>query len=148
MLFDLNDVVAERGLDDAAHLALLEREGRVLKFFNHLPPPEPAEVSALRSASGVFGKLLRERGKIFARAHALQKVFGLLARWRSVVFGVGGDEGVNLRVAGLEAGRNLLRVRAREQSRLLQHDGELRLALASDPRSEEHTSELQSRQYL
>ena len=57
---NLEDVVAELGLDGADDLTLLRAEGRLLEIGYGLALAEAAEVPALRGATGVLGVLLGE----------------------------------------------------------------------------------------
>jgi hypothetical protein len=59
----LDDVVAELGLHQAADLALLQREGRVLERLGHRAAREEVEVAALRRRARVLRVLLRDVGE-------------------------------------------------------------------------------------
>ncbi len=67
LIFDLQDVVAELGLDDAGGLAGREREGGLVELRNSLAGIEPAELSALSLAAGVVGVLGGEVGEVCRR---------------------------------------------------------------------------------
>src|SRR5918992_402961 len=78
----LDDVVAEPGLDDAAHLLVLEREGGLLEGLDGLPGGDPGEVASGLLRARVVRVLLGQRGEVAAGLdlgeHAVGLGLGLL----------------------------------------------------------------------
>ena len=74
----LDDVVAELGFDQAADLALAQRESRVLESLGHGAAGEEVEVAALRGRARVLRVLLRDLGEAVRRLlHGRQQFLGL-----------------------------------------------------------------------
>src|SRR5262249_31062733 len=63
-LFDLNDVIAVLGANEAGGLSGLERKGSLIEFRNGSSVLEEAEFAALLLAAGVVGVFLREIGEV------------------------------------------------------------------------------------
>ena len=78
LLFDLQDVVAELGLDHIGDLARLQREGCCFKRRHGDPALNHAQLAARILAARVIGVGLGQSGKICAAFDLLQQVFGLL----------------------------------------------------------------------
>ena len=77
LLLDLDQVVAEGGLDGVGGLTYGGGECCLLELGNHLAPGEGAELAALRLAAWVVGVGGGERGEVAAGLDLLQQVFGL-----------------------------------------------------------------------
>ena len=78
LLFDLNDVIAELGLDHVGDLARLQTEGRLFKRRHGHPALNHAQLAALLLAARVIGIGLGQCGKVSAALDLLQQVFSLL----------------------------------------------------------------------
>ena len=77
LLFGLDDVIAELGLDRIGDLAGVQREGCLVEFGNGDAVLEHAELAALLLRAGIVGVLLRERIPVAAGAKLLEHIFGL-----------------------------------------------------------------------
>ncbi len=126
LLGDLDDVIAEVGLDQLADRARRQGEGGVVERADHLPLLEEAEVAAIGGAARILGVFLGEGCEVLARLDVLQHLFGLRARLR-----LGGGVGVlregNQDVAGADALRllELIGILRVEVVHLRRGDGDL-----------------------
>src|SRR5688572_2725679 len=64
----LDDVEAERGLDDLAHFADLERKGGIPEGFDHLTALENAQIAPAFDAAGLVRALFDQSVEIRAAA--------------------------------------------------------------------------------
>ncbi len=77
LLFGLDDVIAELGLDRIGDLAGVQREGCLVEFGHSDAVLEHAELAATLLRAGIVGVLLRERIPVAAGAKLLEHIFGL-----------------------------------------------------------------------
>src|SRR5690606_6298991 len=75
---DLDDVEAERSLDDVADLTDIEGEGRRIELRDHLAAAEEAQVAALLGAARVLAELLGELGEVGATCGTCTEVASLI----------------------------------------------------------------------
>ncbi len=78
-----DDVVAEGGLDQAAHLAGIERPGRAVEGGNEPPSGARGQEPAVGLAARILGELAREHVELGPTLHLRQRPFRLAAGGRS-----------------------------------------------------------------
>ncbi len=105
-LFQLDDMIAERGLDDIADGPRLHGEDGVVELLDHAAPGKRPQVAA-PGLGGVFRQVLGQGGEILAAAGLGQGLFRLFQLRRLVL---GGTVGVSLEqdMPGLPFFRNLV----------------------------------------
>src|SRR4051794_21058153 len=105
LLDDLDDVIAEIGLDDVADGARFETERCVVEGPYHLSLLKEAKVTAVGGAARILGVLFSERREVLAGLHVLENRLGfcprLRFRGRVSVLGRGDQDVARVHLLGL-----------------------------------------------